>query len=99
MKNIYHNTWWDLGTNPVYVEPLTITIIKEMCNGTSYKYFVQLKLCRDPTSSTLDLYKFKMYLFGHGNPEEFLFLIRNFNMNIAEQVRWRWTQGFSIFVS
>ena len=30
-----------------------------------------------------DLYEFNMYLFDHGNTEEFLLFIRNFNMNLA----------------
>ena len=39
---------------------------------------------RDTTSSTLNLYKFLMYLFDHGEPEEFLLFIRNFNMTLAK---------------
>ena len=34
------------------------------------------------TSQKLDIYEFKMALFGNGEPEEFLFFIRNFNMNV-----------------
>ena len=34
-------------------------------------------------SSTSDLYEFKMYLFDNGDAEEFLLLLRNFNMTIA----------------
>ena len=41
-----------------------------------------MKFRRYPTSSTSDLYEFKMSLFDHGEPEEFLLFIRNFNMNI-----------------
>ena len=47
-------------------------------------YFVKLKLRRDPTSSMLDLYDFKMSLFDNGEPEEFLLFVRNFNMTLAE---------------
>ena len=39
---------------------------------------------RDPTSITSDLYDFKMYLFDHGKPEEFLLFIRNFRKTLAE---------------
>ena len=39
---------------------------------------------RDHTYSTSDLYEFKMYLFDHGNPEQFLLFIRKFDKNLAE---------------
>ena len=42
-------------------------------NGKLDKDFVNLKLHRDPTSSTLDLYEFRMSLFENGDPEEFLY--------------------------
>ena len=32
-----------------------------------------------------DLYEFRMYLFGHGYPEESLLFVRNFNMNLADK--------------
>ena len=44
---------------------------------------VNIKLRRDPTSSTLDIYDFKISLFDHGEPKEFLLFIHNFNMNLA----------------
>ena len=53
------------------VEPPPIPQIKLNHDGKSDKYFVELKLRRDPTSSTEDLYDFKMSLFENGNPEEF----------------------------
>ena len=31
----------------------------------------------------LDLYEFKMSLFDHGDPEEFMLFVRNFNMPLA----------------
>ena len=83
MKNVSHNKGWILGINPSHVEPLTITLIKETYNGKPDKDFVKLKLRRYPTSSTSDLYKFKMYLFEHGEPDEFLLFIRNPNMNLV----------------
>ena len=43
-----------------------------------------MKLCIYPTSSTADLYQFKMSLFRHGDPEEFLLFVSNFNMTLAE---------------
>ena len=67
-----------------HVEPLPIPLIKVAYNGKSDKYFVKLKLRRDPTSSMLKIYEFRMYLFDNGDPEEFLFLISYFNMTLTE---------------
>ena len=83
MKNVSHNKGWILGINPSHVEPLTITLIKETYNGKPEKDFVKLKLRRYPTSSTSDLYEFKMSLFEHGKMEEFLLFVRNFNMTLV----------------
>ena len=65
------------------MKPLQILLVKETCNGKSDEYFVKLQLCRYPKSSTSDLYEFKMSLFDHGKPEDFLLFIRNFNTNLA----------------
>ena len=37
----------------------------------------KIKLCRDPTSEKSDLYEFKVALFDNGEPQEFLFFVRN----------------------
>ena len=84
MKNVSHNKGWSLGINPAHVEPPLIPLIKETWNGKSDEDSVKLKFHRDPTSSTLDLYEFKMSLFDHGKPEDFLLSVRNFNMTLAE---------------
>ena len=65
------------------MEPSSIPLIKETCNGKSEEDFVKLKLRRYPTSSTSDLYAFKMSLLDHGEPEEFMLFIRNFNMTLV----------------
>ena len=65
------------------MEPQPIPLIKETCNGKSDEDFVKIKFCIGPTSSTSDIYEFKMSLFDHGNPEEFLFFIRNLNKTLA----------------
>ena len=69
---------------PPHVDPSLIPLIKENHNGKSEKYFVKLKLRRDPTSSTSNLYEFKMSLFDNGEPDEFLLLVCNFNTTLAE---------------
>ena len=44
---------------------------------------MKLKLRIDPTSSTSDLYEFKISLFYNSEMEEFLLFVRNFNMTLA----------------
>ena len=70
MKNVLHNKGWNSGTNPAHVEPPPITLVKETYNVKSDEYFIKLKVCRDTTSSTSDLYEFKMSLFDHSNLED-----------------------------
>ena len=67
-----------------HVEPLIIHLIKEKHDGKSDNCFVTLKLRRDPTSITSDLYEFKMSFFDNGEPEEFLLFVHNFNTTLTE---------------
>ena len=53
----------------VHTEPLLIPLIKVTYDGKSEKYFVKLKLRKYPTSSTSDLYEFRMSLFDNGRQE------------------------------
>ena len=55
-----------------------------MPTGNSDGDYVKLKLRRDPTSSTSDLYEFMMSLFDHCEPEEFLLFVRNLQMTLAD---------------
>ena len=65
------------------MEPPPTPLIKETCNNKSDKHLVTIKLRRDLTSSTSDLYEFKISLFDHGELGEFLLFIQNFNMTLA----------------
>ena len=65
------------------MEPLPIPLIKETYNGKSNKYFGKIELFIYPTSTKSNLYGFKMSLFDHGKPEEFLLIILSFNMTLA----------------
>ena len=40
----------------------------------------------DPTSEKSYLYELKMALFRYGGPEEFLLLVRNFNITLKASV-------------
>ena len=71
MKNLSSKERWMTGMTHPQVEPPPIPLIKEKHDGKSDKYFVKLKLHRDPTLPTSDLYEFKMYLFENGESEEF----------------------------
>ena len=68
MKNFSHKKSCNSGILQVHVEPLSIPLIKVEYYGKSDKDSVQLKFRRDPTSSTSDLYEFKMYLFDNIEP-------------------------------
>ena len=75
MKNVSHNKSWDLGMIQVHVEPPSAPLIKLKYDVKPDKYFVKLKLRRDPKSLASDLYGFKMSLFVNGESEEF-FVVR-----------------------
>ena len=72
-----------MDTNPAHVELPLIPLIKETSTGKSDGDNVKLKLRRDPKSSTLHRYEFRVPLFDHGKPEQFLLFVRNFQMNLA----------------
>ena len=56
MKNSSHKKRWGMDTNPSHAKPPTIPLIKEKYTSKSYGDYVKLKLCRDPSPSTSDLY-------------------------------------------
>ena len=78
-----HKRGWGTDTNPSHVDPHLIPLTKETLTGKSDEDYVKLKLLRYPTSITSDLYEFRMSLFDHGNPEEFLLFFRKLIMIIA----------------
>ena len=53
----------------VHMEPPPTPLIKCKSDGKSEKDFVKLKIRRDPTPGTSDLYEFNMSLFDNGEPE------------------------------
>ena len=59
-----------------HLEILIIPLIKINHDDKSEKDFVKLKLRKDPTSATSDLYEFNMALFDNGDLEEFLFFVK-----------------------
>ena len=83
MKNVSHKKGWGMETNPDHLEPPPIPLIKQIYTGKLGLDYVKINLLRDPTSITSDLYVFRMSLFDHGDPEEFLLFIRNFQTTLA----------------
>ena len=69
MNNLSHKKGCNLGMTQVHVELLAIPLIKGTYDGKSDNYFVKLKFRRYPTSSTSDLFGFRMALFDNGEPE------------------------------
>ena len=49
-----------------HIDTPQINLIKEKHDGKSDKDVVKLKICRDTTLHTLDLYEFKLSLFDNG---------------------------------
>ena len=86
MKNVFHKKGWNVDINSAHVEPLPITLVKEISTGKSYGDYVKLEFHRDPTSSTSNLYELLMYLFYHGELEEFLLFVQNFQMTLSATV-------------
>ena len=84
MNNESHKNTCNSGMMQDHVETPPIYLIKSKHNDKSDKDYVKLKLCRDMTSATSDLYELKMALFEKGKIEEFLLFIHNFNMNLKE---------------
>ena len=82
MRNVTGKKGWMTGKTQLHIDPPHIPLIKEKYNGKSYKDFVKLKLRRDPTLRTSDIYEFKMSFFENGEPEEFLLSVRNFNTTL-----------------
>ena len=71
MKNSSSKKAWVTGVTLPHIEPVPIPLIQETYDGKLDKYFLEIKLRRDPTSSTLYLYESNMSLFDNGNPEDF----------------------------
>ena len=75
MNNVSNNKKWNEGTVQVHVEPYLIPPIKHKNDEKSDKYFVTIKLRKNPTSEKLDLYELKMSLFDNSKPEYFLLFV------------------------
>ena len=70
----WHKCIWSLFRPP---------LIKSKHENNSDKDFVKLNFNRDPTSSSLDLYEFKIDLFYNSKQKEFLLFVWNFSLTLA----------------
>ena len=66
----------------MHMNPPPVIITKSNNDDKLYRYYVKIKLRRDPKSQKLDPYEFKIVLFFNVNPEGFLLFITNFDMII-----------------
>ena len=71
MKNVSNKKTWNSGMTQAHVGPPPAPLNKTNNYHKSEKYYVKIKLRRDPTSSTSDLYELKTALFDNGEPEDF----------------------------
>ena len=82
MMNVSHKKKWIWRTVKVHMEQPLIPLIKVKNDDKPDKYFVEIKLRRDPVSEKSNPYEFKIAMFDNGEPEKFLFFVCNFNMTL-----------------
>ena len=70
MENVLNKKKWNAGVVQLYVEPPQNPLIKSKHGDKLEKYFVKIKLHRDPTSEKSDIHEFKMDLSDNDNPED-----------------------------
>ena len=80
------------------VEPTQIQLIQSKNDDKYDRYFINIKLRRDPTSEKLNLYELKMAFFDNNDPEELLLFVCNFNMTLKKSVTLQLAQRFNKFV-
>ena len=82
MKNGFHKKSWHTVAVQFHVQPSPINLIKSSNDTKLKKYFLEIKLCRDPKSEISYLYQFKIALFDNSEKEEILLFIWNFKMTL-----------------
>ena len=87
-----------IGMTQPHVEPPLITLIKEKNGGKSDIGFVELKVRRDPTSSTSDVFVFNFFCFTMANRKSFCCLFVTSIRPLQRQGCWRRTKTFNTFV-
>ena len=78
-KNVLHKKIWRTGAVKIQLEPSLILIIKQNNDKKLETYSVKVKLRKDSTSETSNLYRFKMTMFDNGEPKELLLFERKFH--------------------
>ena len=68
MKIFVHNKCWISRTGHIHVDPLPIPLIKRKAETNSDKIYVKIKLHRNHTLETSDMYEFKMALLDKDYP-------------------------------
>ena len=93
-KNVSHKNNWNQVAVQVHVHPPLIPLNKSNNDDKLDRYCVKNKLRRDPMSENLDFYEFKMTFLDNSSLEEFLLLIRNFQMTL--DASGRLTAGMNV---
>ena len=93
-KNVSHKNNWNQVAVQVHVHAPLIPLNKSNNDDKLDRYCVKNKLRRDPMSENLDFYEFKMIFLDNSSLEEFLLLIRNFQMTL--DASGRLTAGMNV---
>ena len=64
------------------IEPLPIPLINKETDNVSKCDIINIKVCWNPSDTDSETYKIKIVMFEHGQPEELLALMNNFNRAI-----------------
>ena len=98
MENVSSNKGWMTGMTHPHLDPPPIPHIQETHDGKSDKDFVKLKLRRDPTLYTSDLYEFKCLCLTMAIQREFYCLFVTSIRPSWCQVQWRRERNINTFV-
>ena len=60
------------------IEPPPIPLTKKQPGGVKYYDIIKIKIRRNPANAASERYELKIITFEHGQPEEFLQLMKNF---------------------
>ena len=65
-----------------YIEPPPIPLIKKETDDASKCDIIKIKMLWNPSDVDSEMYELNIATFEHGQPEEFLALMKNFKTNI-----------------
>ena len=84
MKYIYHNKRWLSGAVRIHADSPPTPLIKIEIGKNSEKYYIKIKLCRNPMLEACNMYELKMALFENEEPKYFLLFQWTYHMMFGE---------------